>query len=171
MDIREQQVEVVCYKRSNVETIAQMRKPGYLAEVLRCNTSDSPIEICIPKSDAARIKKDFSHELSSPLANPSSVAQSSQQENSRQLPSIMQMAKNLANAAGEEVKAIVERNPPVSDEEYNRRIEICRTCPHFTPNNPDLPERARQQERCTLCGCYMKYKSKLRSQHCPEGKW
>ena len=50
-------------------------------------------------------------------------------------------------------------NRKVDEAEKARRLEICHSCEHF--NAP----------RCTLCGCYMKFKSTLASSECPVGKW
>ena len=50
-------------------------------------------------------------------------------------------------------------NDKVGKEERNRRLSICHSCEYF--NAP----------RCTLCGCFMNYKSTLISSQCPAGKW
>ena len=50
-------------------------------------------------------------------------------------------------------------NRKVNDDERNRRLKICHTCEHF-----DAP-------RCSLCGCFMNFKSTLTSSECPIGKW
>jgi hypothetical protein len=78
------------------------------------------------------------------------------------LPPLATMAANLAQAAVAEASALIAGTPRVSDEEASRRLEICRSCtPHFRHSDA----------RCSLCGCYSKYKTRLRSQHCPLGKW
>jgi len=41
-----------------------------------------------------------------------------------------------------------------------RRLAICRDCPSLTKN-----------DICTLCGCYMKNKTKLAGAKCPIGIW
>lgn len=78
-----------------------------------------------------------------------------------QLPDMMTLAKNAATAAMQEVKAVAKGLPEVPEEEVARRLELCRRCELFI----------HQQKRCSQCGCYMKFKSRLRSQHCPVGKW
>jgi hypothetical protein len=88
-----------------------------------------------------------------------------------ELPPIRQLAKNAARSIGQEIKARINKVPPISQEEIDRRIGICKGCEFFTPNIPTLPEHQRKQERCVKCGCYMNFKAKLRSQHCPMGKW
>lgn len=61
------------------------------------------------------------------------------------------VSKDVLN--GEEVKA--------SDEEQNKRLEVCSGCPHFIKDD----------KRCNECGCFMKIKSHLKSAKCPLGKW
>ena len=78
-----------------------------------------------------------------------------------ELPSMGRMMLNAFNAAAAEVKARAEMQKPLTDEEMERRLSICQACEFFIP----------AQGRCAKCGCFMKFKSRLRSQHCPEGKW
>lgn len=78
--------------------------------------------------------------------------------NDNKLPSVWQMAKNAAVAAKDAAK---DGFTQVSDEEVERRKEICNECPHFIPN----------QNRCEVCGCALALKNKLRSQNCPKGYW
>jgi hypothetical protein len=49
----------------------------------------------------------------------------------------------------------------VSEEEISRRIAICEACEHFRHSD----------RRCSKCGCYSNFKTRLRSQECPIGKW
>lgn len=80
----------------------------------------------------------------------------------RTTPTVSVMAANLAKAAVGEVKARVAGLPKLDAEEVARRMEICRSCDdHFIPS----------QNRCALCGCFAALKSRMRSQHCPIGKW
>jgi len=44
--------------------------------------------------------------------------------------------------------------------EADAKWEICKSCPQL--NN---------REMCTLCGCFMKFKSKLKGVKCPINKW
>ena len=48
----------------------------------------------------------------------------------------------------------------VSSEEQERRLNICRGCPHFVNNS-----------RCMKCGCAMNWKTKLSGGKCPIKKW
>lgn len=45
-----------------------------------------------------------------------------------------------------------------SDAEQARRIAICEACPHFDA----------QPRRCRLCSCFMDYKTRLETSHCPD---
>lgn len=49
----------------------------------------------------------------------------------------------------------------VSEEERNRRFEICKQC-------PELITLTRQ---CKKCGCFMSAKTSLAAAECPIGKW
>lgn len=77
------------------------------------------------------------------------------------LPSVPAMAARAARAAVAESAAILSGAPPVPEEESARRLAICESCPEFRPAD----------RRCAKCGCYMALKTRLRSQHCPAGKW
>jgi len=50
-------------------------------------------------------------------------------------------------------------NRKVDEKERNRRLEICHSCEHFSA------------PRCTLCGCFMNFKTTLTSSNCPIHKW
>ncbi len=76
-------------------------------------------------------------------------------------PPIPEMAVNLARAAADEVKAIFSGALAVPHESVASRMETCRACEHFI----------RDQNRCALCGCFAELKARMRSQHCPVGKW
>jgi hypothetical protein len=78
--------------------------------------------------------------------------------NKQQLPSAIQMAKNLAVSAKDHAKSGFQTS---SEEEIARRLEICGDCEHFVP----------ESSRCSLCGCFAKLKAKLKSGKCPINKW
>lgn len=78
-----------------------------------------------------------------------------------QLPDMMTLAKNAAAAARDEIKAVAAGVPGVEDAEVARRLALCHRCELFI----------HQQKRCSQCGCFMKFKARLRSQSCPVGKW
>lgn len=47
----------------------------------------------------------------------------------------------------------------VDDDEYKKRLEICRGCDKFA------------SPICTICGCIMLVKAKMDVAECPLGKW
>lgn len=49
----------------------------------------------------------------------------------------------------------------VSQEEADRRFEICKTCPHLI----------QLTNQCKKCGCLMHLKTKLANASCPIEKW
>ena len=73
-------------------------------------------------------------------------------------PKKLEMAKNLAFAARELAKQGIEY---VDDQEKERRESICATC-----------EFAMQDgKRCGKCGCFLKWKVKMKAWHCPIDRW
>ena len=76
-------------------------------------------------------------------------------------PLVAEMAVNLARAAADEAKAIFAGALAVPQESIASRMETCRACEHFI----------HEQNRCALCGCFAELKARMRSQHCPVGKW
>ncbi len=78
--------------------------------------------------------------------------------NNNQLPSTTEMAKNLATATKDHIKSGLQT---VSEEEIKRRLDVCADCEHFIPHS----------SRCKLCGCFTKFKAKLKSGGCPINKW
>jgi hypothetical protein len=50
----------------------------------------------------------------------------------------------------------------VSQEEMDRRMDICKGCEFFTDG--DRP-------RCSKCGCHLNIKARWESAHCPIDKW
>jgi hypothetical protein len=48
-----------------------------------------------------------------------------------------------------------------SDEEADRRMDLCKECPSFL----------KITSQCKECGCFMKIKTKLNLATCPLGKW
>jgi hypothetical protein len=76
-------------------------------------------------------------------------------------PPVPEMDVNLARAAANEAKAIFSGALAVPQESIASRMETCRACEHFICD----------QNRCALCGCFAALKARMRSQHCPVGKW
>lgn len=49
----------------------------------------------------------------------------------------------------------------VNDEIAEQRMSICTNCEFFKEST----------NQCDKCGCFMKYKTKLKFCECPIGKW
>jgi hypothetical protein len=49
----------------------------------------------------------------------------------------------------------------VDDKVQAHRISCCWSCPHMIMKS----------QRCKICGCYLKHKTRLDSQSCPKDKW
>lgn len=77
-------------------------------------------------------------------------------ELNKELPPLPEQASNFISSMA---KAVMDGFKVVTEEEYNKRLEICKGCPFY------------KYSRCTKCGCFMNFKSKLNSGSCPEGKW
>jgi len=83
-------------------------------------------------------------------------------------PSLIDQGKNLAKfsyklfkhmkevSMGENKTALL-----VSDETYNDRIEICKTCHKYD----------KIQHRCMECGCFLSGKARFVLEECPLKKW
>ena len=75
----------------------------------------------------------------------------------KEYPSIAQQAKNMAQSAKD-----VAKDPRwVDNEEYERRMTICRACPLYD----------KVQNRCRKCGCMLKGKARFKAGKCPIQKW
>lgn len=48
---------------------------------------------------------------------------------------------------------------PVTPDVYEKRINTCNNC------------RFKENERCTICTCYVKKKAKWSTEDCPKNKW
>lgn len=71
-----------------------------------------------------------------------------------------QKAANLTGAGLRMAQAFVRSDRVFNtQEEVNRRIEICRTCEFYTGVT------------CKKCGCVVNFKAALATEHCPIGKW
>ena len=77
-------------------------------------------------------------------------------------PAMSTQFKNFGNAMLRSVVAGVSGETiTVSKDEMDRRISLCNKC-EFYDSGPG---------RCKKCGCIAKYKSKLRTEHCPIDIW
>ena len=71
-------------------------------------------------------------------------------------PSFPEKAKNLT---GDLVNHAKNGFLYVSTEIFNDRMAKCENCEYF------------KNSKCTVCGCYMKYKAKWEISRCPKGFW
>ena len=74
---------------------------------------------------------------------------------------IGQLAGSLAKAVVKEGRAMVQRVPPMTDEQVEARMAICRGCEMYDA----------AQNRCNACGCFLAAKTRFRSAECELGKW
>lgn len=49
--------------------------------------------------------------------------------------------------------------PQVTDAEYQERLRQCAVCPFY------------QDDTCLKCGCYVSYRARLATKHCPMKVW
>lgn len=47
----------------------------------------------------------------------------------------------------------------VSDDEYERRLDVCRLCDYLNEGT------------CNACGCYVELRAAAKAGRCPYGKW
>lgn len=72
-------------------------------------------------------------------------------------PNLLQKVQSFGNAVIEHAKDGFKN---VSDEIYEERMSICKSCEHFT-----------EQQTCKLCTCRMQTKCQWASSECPLKKW
>lgn len=76
---------------------------------------------------------------------------------------IARFAQKAVNAAGSLrrfANAIAHKQAViVPTEEQERRTLICVSCEFYTGKT------------CRKCGCFIRFKAKLQTEHCPIGKW
>ena len=72
------------------------------------------------------------------------------------MPPLSEQAKNLIKSAWQFANSGFEL---ASDDEQERRYGICNSCDYYI------------QGRCLKCGCFMKYKSKIKAVKCLDGRW
>ena len=83
-----------------------------------------------------------------------------EQVESKKMPSIAQMGKNLLQTATDVAKSVVAGEPVTEDSETAKnRLAICEKCEFYV------------NTRCTKCGCYMAVKTHVKAANCPVGKW
>ena len=75
-------------------------------------------------------------------------------------PNIFDMGVGFGKAMAHETRGIIKGNKSVSSEEVEARMAICHDCQFFV-----------NDERCAKCGCFVRFKARLRTGACPIGKW
>jgi hypothetical protein len=77
-----------------------------------------------------------------------------------QAPSLLEKISNLTQAGSRVVQTVLSGQQALAlPEEIERRLEICQGCDFFTGKT------------CKKCGCFIRFKSKLATEHCPINKW
>jgi len=77
-----------------------------------------------------------------------------------ELPSVMEMAKNLAADGTKIIKNAISGNKTLVDDDIReQRWSICQQCPRL------------QNDRCLECGCFMKVKVAFQTSKCPLENW
>ena len=77
-------------------------------------------------------------------------------------PSLPEQGKNLAKFTFEVVKQAFSSNALfVSPEVKQQRLDICKQCEYYDPN----------QVRCKHCGCFLDHKTNFLLDSCPIDKW
>ena len=92
-------------------------------------------------------------------------------EGEQQLPPASQMIRNIATDHWRSLKSWLKGSQVItSQEEAERRWEICKQCPElkYDQTNPDTGKR---DGRCTHCGCFMNVKVHYAVAECPINKW
>ena len=77
-----------------------------------------------------------------------------------ELPSVIEMAKNLMSDGSKIVKNAIQGNKSLAEDFVRvHRWSTCQTCPRL------------QNDRCLECGCFMKVKVAFVTSKCPLEKW
>lgn len=127
-----------------IEAMASERPEGYVAAVISRGVIDGEW-LEIPTEALAELRAIYR-----PARQPEPA-----------LPSAGAMAWTAAKAAASEAAARFRGEPALNEKEISRRFVICTGCENFRASD----------NRCSLCGCFAAYKTRLRSQNCPAGKW
>lgn len=144
---------------SKIEARASERSPGYVTAVLERGEVDGEW-LEISDEALAELRTIYRPAPTPVLSQPSTRPEPA-------LPGVGVMLKLAATAVVAEASARLRGVPALDTEETTRRLAICTgpaggdPCEHFRPSDA----------RCALCTCFAAYKTKLRSQACPAGKW
>ena len=92
-------------------------------------------------------------------------------EGENKLPPASQMIRNLAVDHWKSLKSWIKGSQVITtQEEAERRWEICKQCPHLLYDQVN-PDTNKKDGRCTHCGCFMNVKVHYSVAECPIGKW
>ena len=91
--------------------------------------------------------------------------------NEQKLPPASQMIRNIATDHWRSLKAFIKGSQVITtQEEAERRWEICKQCPRLLYDEVN-PDTNRRDGRCIDCGCFMNVKVHYAVAHCPLDKW
>jgi len=143
-------------KISRIEEAAKNRPEGYLEEIMSHGTVDEADAewLVVPDNVYHFLVVKFQNKNPTPTPLPSETP-------TPKLPSLLTMAGNAVKAAAMESAALITGSPEVSQEDIDKRLSICNECDRFI----------KEANRCVECGCFLQFKTRLRSQHCPLDKW
>ena len=92
-------------------------------------------------------------------------------EGERKLPPASQMIRNIATDHWKSLKSWIKGSQVITtQEEAERRWEICLECPHLLYDEVN-PDTNKKDGRCTHCGCFMNVKVHYAVAECPIDKW
>jgi recombinational DNA repair protein RecR len=84
-----------------------------------------------------------------------------QKQKSREMPSILQQTKNLMlSVANVLAHAKTSGKIRAETQVVASRVDLCHKCRHLSENN-----------RCSVCGCFIALKAGLQAESCPLHKW
>jgi len=89
----------------------------------------------------------------------------------QKLPPASQMIRNIAVDHWKTLKSWIKGSQVITtQEEAERRWEICKQCPHLLYDQVN-PDTNKKDGRCTHCGCFMNVKVHYAVAECPIDKW
>lgn len=78
------------------------------------------------------------------------------------LPPTGQILRNVTRSVMKNMTAFINgEGTSLTKEEAEKRLAVCKTCPFFRASDM----------RCGKCGCFMSFKTYLKAEKCPIGKW
>ena len=92
-------------------------------------------------------------------------------EEEQKLPPASQQIRDLATTHWRSLKSWIKGSQVITtQEEAERRWEICKQCPHLLYDQVN-PDTNKKDGRCTQCGCFMNVKVHYAVAECPIDKW